>query len=129
MVSTSHTDSNLEIRKPTVNIISGQISSLIYQNNGNNLVEVKISSDNFGEIFVLTAYCNADLNYKTIKIANLHEFQFRLQEAFNHQFVVKVFQESNQIVSIEITRFRPAFPPNIYKSVAPPAPRAESPWW
>lgn len=118
MVSTSQTTHNPEIRNPEPNCFVGIITSLIYQENGNNLVEVKIQNNNSNceDIFTLTVYCNVELDDKNINIINLNEFQFRLQEAFNYQFLVKIFHESSKIIFIEITRFR-TLPPGIQRAV------------
>jgi hypothetical protein len=102
--STSQINTNLQIVKPTPNPIFGQIISLSYQGTGNNLVEVKIQENNFGSIFTLTAYCNVNLDFYTIKIVNLNDFCFRLQEAFNSDSSISIFYENDKIVLLEIAR-------------------------
>ena len=104
MVSTPQTTQNPGIRKPEPNCFVGRITSLSYQGSGNNLVEVKIRDNNFGEIFTLTSYCNVNLDFNNISITNLNEFQFRLQEAFNERLVVRIYHRNGEIFSLEITR-------------------------
>ncbi len=104
MVSTPQTTHNPEIRKPEPNYFLGIITNLSYQGSGNNLVEVKIQDNNFGEIFTLTSYCNVNLDFNNISITNLNEFQFRLQEAFNERLVVRICHKNSEIFSLEITQ-------------------------
>lgn len=104
MESTLQIRHNLEIRKPTPSSIVGLITSLSYQESGNNLVEIKVQENNLSNIFTLTAYCNVQIDHTIIKIVNLNEFQFRLQEAFNHQYLVNIYQEDGKIILLEISR-------------------------
>ena len=102
MENLSKVEFNSQITKPTPNPISGKITSLSYHGNSNNIVEIKIK-DNSDNRFVLTAYSNVNLDFSTVKIANLNDFGFRLQEAFNNQCSVSVFCQEDKIVSLEIT--------------------------
>lgn len=102
MESTSQINTNLQIIKPRPNPILGRIVNFSYQGNGNNLVEIKIQENNSGDIFTLTAFCNVNLDFYTIKIVNLNDFSFRLQEAFNNLSSVSVFCEDDKIVLLEI---------------------------
>lgn len=104
MESTSQINTNLQITKPKPNPIPGQIVNLSYQGNGNNLVEIKIQENNSGDIFTLTAFCNVNLDFYTIKIVNLNDFSFRLQEAFNNLSSVSVFREDDKIVLLKVSR-------------------------
>ncbi|MEM8831143.1 MAG: hypothetical protein AAGE96_17555 [Cyanobacteria bacterium P01_G01_bin.19] len=108
MESASQSFSGNQNTKPTPNPISGEIINLIYQGNSNNLVEIEVREINFDKTFTLTAYCNVEFNYDTVKIANLHDFTYRLQEAFNYRFVASIYHQDGKIVSLEIKR------PNIF---------------
>ncbi|MGB5633822.1 MAG: hypothetical protein WBM44_07400 [Waterburya sp.] len=103
MESTSQINSNLQIIKPKPNPIPGGIVNLSYQGNGDNLVEIKIEGNNSGDIFTLTAFTNVNLlDSNTIKIINLNDFQFRLQEAANNNSLINISYEDDQIFLLEI---------------------------
>ena len=100
----SKVDLNLGVNKLIANLVFGEINSLSYQGNGNNLVEIKIQEQNSGDIYTVTANYNVNLDLTTIKIVNLNEFCFRLQEAFDHQSLVSISYEEDKIVFLKITR-------------------------
>ncbi len=99
----SKVDLNLGVNKLSVNPVFGEINSLSYQGNSNNLVEIKIQEHNSGGIYTFTAnFINSDLG--SIKIVNLNEFCLRLQKAFDHQSLVSIVHEEGKIVFLKITR-------------------------
>ena len=106
METLSTTDSSLHQRGMPVNPVLGKVDSLSYQGNGNNLVEVKIRENNSGNIYTYTFAASDDTSsdFSTIKIVNLNDFCFRLQEAFNNQSLVSIFHEDDKLVLLEFTR-------------------------
>ena len=100
----SKVDSNLRIGKLSTNSVFGEINSLSYQGNGSNLVQIKIQEHNSSEIYTFTANFNINSDLATIKIVNLNEFCFRLQEAFDHQYLVSISYKEDKIVLLNMTR-------------------------
>ena len=109
MVSTPQTNSNPQTFKPKQNTVFGNIiTCLSYQENGNNLVEVKVKENSSANIFTFTAFCNVNLDSSTIKIVNLNDFSYRLQEFFyknnGNDFLLIITYEDDKIVLLEIKR-------------------------
>ena len=52
----SKIDCNLRIGNPIVNPVFGEINSLSCQENGNNLVEIKIQEHNSGDLYAFPAF-------------------------------------------------------------------------
>ena len=104
METVSRLEPQLQITKPSPNPMFGKISSLSYHGNSNNLVEIKMEDQHSGDTFSFSAYSNVNSDFHTIKIVNLNDFCFRLQEAFNNEFLVSIFHEDGKIVLLEITK-------------------------
>ena len=106
MTASSIRESSLQQTGTPVNPVLGRVDSLIYQENGNNLVEVKLRQNDSGNIYIYTSATsdNPNSNFITIKIVNLNNFSSRLQEAFNNRSLVSIFHEDDKLVSLGFIR-------------------------
>ena len=106
MTTSSKIDSSLHQEGSVINPVLGRVESLIYHENGNNLVEVKIRQNDSGNIYIYTSATSDDSNsdFITIKIVNLNNFGSRLQEAFNNRSLVSIVHKDDKLVSFAFIR-------------------------
>lgn len=106
MTTSSTIDPSLHQQETAVNPVLGRVESLIYHENGNNLVEVKLRQNDSGNIYIYTSATSDDSNsdFITIKIVNLNNFGSRLQEAFNNRSLVSIVHKDDKLVSLAFTR-------------------------
>lgn len=86
------------------NPILGTIVNLLYLEDGNNLAAIIIQDDDTGNLYTLSAESDLIENSDAIPIDNLKDFQFRLQDAFNHDSLLSLFYENNKINSLVIIK-------------------------
>ena len=96
----------LESLKPNSksNPIQGQIVNLLYLEEGNNLAALVIQKDNTNQTYTLSAEPDLIAEAKAIRIDNLKDFQFRLQDTFNHDSSVSIYYENDRIESLVIIK-------------------------
>ena len=113
MVSTSSNNRNRETKtavsslKPTknkANPIFAQIVNLLYLHDGNNLAAVVLQDNSTGNLYTLSAEPDLNAKLDTIQIDNLRDFQFRLQDIFNHDSLVSIYYENNRIKSLVVIK-------------------------
>ncbi len=106
MTTASTRESSLQQTGTAINPVLGRVESLIYHENGNNLVEVKIRQNDSGNIYIYTSATSDDSNsdFITIKIVNLSNFGSRLQEAFNNRSLVSIVHKDDKLFSLAFTR-------------------------
>ena len=85
------------------NPIFGQIVNLLYLENGTNLVSIIMQDNSSGNIYAFSSDPNIDVEAELINVANLNDFRFRLQEAFNYNLFVSIKYENDRIISLVIT--------------------------
>lgn len=91
-------------KRPNPNPIIGTPVNLLYLQDGNNLAAVVVREDNTGKLYTFSADCNLVKNPDTIAIENLKDFQFRFQDALNHDSLVSVNYQNNMIESLVIIK-------------------------
>ena len=84
------------------NPILGEIVNLLYIGDSTNLVSVIMQDNSSGNLYTLSSNPNINAEFDLIDVANLNDFQFRLQDAFNHQSLVNIYYEDNRIDSLVI---------------------------
>ena len=89
---------------PKPNPIQGEIVNLLYLQKGNNLVAFVIQEDNTSNLYTLSAESNLVAEANAIRIDNLKDFQFRLQDVFNHNSLISIYYEDNRIESLVIIK-------------------------
>jgi hypothetical protein len=105
-VSSNEVATLLKIIEPSSqpNPILGTLVNLLYLEDGNNLAEIVIQEDDTGNKYTLSAESDLIENSNAIQIDNLKDFQFRLQDTFNHDSLISLFYENNSIKSLEIIK-------------------------
>ena len=106
MTTASTIDSSSQQTGTAVNPVLGRVDSLIYYENDDNLVEVKLRQNDSGNIYIYTSATSDAPNSDsiTIKIVNLNNFSSRLQEAFNNRSLVSLAHKDDKLVSLAFTR-------------------------
>jgi hypothetical protein len=90
--------------KSKSNPIQGIPVNLLYLKDGDNLAAVVIKEDFSGNLFTLTAESDLINEVNAIQIDNLKDFQFRLQDALNHDSLLSIHYENNRINSLVIIK-------------------------
>jgi hypothetical protein len=89
------------------NPILGTLVNLLYLEDGNNLAAIVIQDNDTSIFYTLSAESDLIEDSNAIQIDNLKDFQFRLQDTFNHDSLVNIFYENNSIKSLVIIKREP----------------------
>lgn len=89
---------------PKSNPILGMPINLLYLQDGNNLAAVVIREDSNGNLLTLSAESDLINEANAIRIDNLKDFQFRLQDIFNHNSSLSIYHEDHRIDSLVIIK-------------------------
>ena len=84
--------------------IIGSPVNLLYLQDSNNLAAVVIQEDSTGVLYTLSAESDLLTEANAVRIDNLKDFQFRLQDAFNHDSSVSIYYENDRIESLVIIK-------------------------
>lgn len=104
------TPAQIEIIVNTINPnpIYGKIIDLLYIDSDENLMGITVENS-IGIVFFLVAQDGISESQNTIILNNLNAFTNRLQEAFNYNSTVIIKYDSNQILSVVITKITQQF--------------------